>query len=104
MKTNAINFTGLLQYTGAKDKITTTVDTKNIIGIQQKKETPYETQILIKNTHKNMKNKPYAVMTIYKMPIKDVIIEYNKACRNELGDLGRIQEMEYLKDRNDFVV
>lgn len=104
MKTNSVNFTGLLQYTGPKDKITTTIDTKNIIGIQQKKETPYETQILVKNTNENKKDFPFAVMTVYKMPIKNVLMEYNKACKNELADLGKLTEMEYLKDRKDFVV
>lgn len=108
MKTNAVNFTGFIQYTGPKNQIVTTLDTKNILGIQQKQENGKlckdETKILIKNTHDNNKKYPFAVISVPNLPINLAIMEYNKACNNELADLGRVTEIEYLENRKDFVV
>lgn len=108
MKINGINFTGFVQYTGPRDQIVTTLDTQNILGIQQKQENGRqckdETKILIKNTHDNNKKYPFAVISVPTLPIKNVIMEYNKACNNEFADLGRVIEIEYLQDRKGFVV
>lgn len=108
MKTNAVNFTGFIQYTSPKNQIAATLDTKNILGIQQKKENGKlckdETKILIKNTHDNNKKYPYAVISVPNLPINYAIMEYNKTCNNEFADLGRVIEIEYLQDRKGFVV
>lgn len=71
--------------------------THNIVGIQQAKPLDYAesqepTDIIVKNTFTNKEETPYLVFT-FNQPIESVIKEYNKACRNEIGELGTALEV-----------
>lgn len=96
-KINTTNFNGLLLYTNRDLKKNATIDTNNIVGIQQAKPLDYAesqepTDIIVKNTFTNKEETPYLVFT-FNQPIESIIKEYNKACRNEIGELGTALEV-----------
>jgi len=113
MKVNMNNysqsFNGLLRYKNNNLKTNATIDTKNIIGIQQKydndyTESEYSTDIIVKNTFDNKETYPYLVFS-FNMPIDDVIKQYNKACRNENAELNSLNNISsYNTARNDKLV
>lgn len=101
MKVNMNNysqsFNGLLLFQNKDAKMYSTINTQNIIGIRQKYNNTstlqdYPTDIIVKNT---FNDNPYLIYS-FDMPVKDVIVQYNKACKNENAELGRLNNISFL--------
>ena len=97
MNNTSPNFNGFLQYRNNKLKMDATIDTQNIMAIQQKYDyinavSEHDTDIIVKNTFSNNGADRYIVFS-FAEPIENVIKEYNKACKNEKAELGSVMDI-----------
>lgn len=97
-KISSTNFSGLLLYKNPSAKKYATIDTNNIVGIQQGYDCEHSisdenTAIIVKNTFDNKTKNKYIIFN-FPINIKKAIEEYNRACRNELGELGVVESIE----------
>ena len=103
---NSPNFRGFILYTNPDTKKKSTINTNDVVGIQQKiepgqLESNEPTKVYVRNNIDNNNRDAKYVVYSFNAPVTRIVREYNRACKNEFLDYGRVLDIAAIPETTD---